>query len=420
MFLLLPIGTDAPLKRRPTMNYVIVAVNVLFYLIFNTLAEQGHVESLAQLKQRMMLWPGNPTLLQFLTYQFLHADFMHLLGNMWFLWMFGNATNSKLGNVAYLLFYLAGGVFAGFGFALTETQLPCLGASGAVAAITTAYLALFPRSIIRMFYWIVWFIGDFEIRSIPLIVGKMILWDNILAVRLSTSVAMRSVAYEAHLAGYAFGFAAALLLLGVRAVGRDPFDILALWSRWRRRREFAAVAARTEAGAAGGVRGTPSPDMERTFPAGTIAGPDDRIGRLREQITRAVERFDLPGAAALYRKLIELDPDQVLPRAQQLDVANQLTAEGQYEHAAKAYEKLLQRYPTASEVPQVRFLLGVIYARHLGRYQEAAESLAECRRRLTDPGQIQQCDYWLQVVRGRLGGQDRSERTGGEGSSSGS
>ena len=210
--ILIPIGTDAPLRRRPVVNYAIIAINVAAYLLFNVLAQRFRLSELIALKRDMMLWPGSPTIWQFLTYQFLHADILHLLGNMWFLWLFGDPTNSKMGDLPYLLFYLAGGVFAGFGFALTETELPCLGASGSIAAVTTAYLVFFPRSVVRMFYWIFWFIGDFHVGSMPLIIGKMILWDNIVAMRLQSG-GLVTVAYEAHLAGYAFGFLGGLLLL---------------------------------------------------------------------------------------------------------------------------------------------------------------------------------------------------------------
>ena len=411
--ILLPIGTDVRLRRRPTVNYVLMAANVAFFVIFDLFASRAGVVPLMMLKRAMMLWPGSPDLWQFLTYQFLHANFWHLLGNMWFLWIFGNAANSKLGNVTYLLIYLAGGVFAGFGFALGETQLPCLGASGAVAGITTVYLALFPRNIVRMFYWIFWFIGDFEIRSLPLILFKMIFWDNVLAMNLPAAGA-RSVAYAAHLAGYSFGFAAMLLLLWIGAVRRDPFDILSLWSRWRRRRQFAHVASETEAAVRRQVgvlespqARSPAADEVGPIPTARPVGADRaQVDSLRHEIARAIDNFDLPGAARLYKKLIELDSSQVLGPSQQLDVANQLTAEGDYTSAAEAYEKFLQRDVRDTQARQVMFLLGVIYARHLDRFDRAAECLEQSREGLTDPNQIAQCEHWLQVVRSRMGGQD--------------
>ena len=76
---------------------------------------------------------------QFFTYQFLHADVGHLFGNLLFLWVFGNSVNGKMGNWPYLLFYLAGGVCAAWGWAaLNPGPLHLVGASGAIAAVTTA------------------------------------------------------------------------------------------------------------------------------------------------------------------------------------------------------------------------------------------------------------------------------------------
>jgi len=404
--ILIPIGTDAPLKRRPVVNYAIIAINVAAYLLFNVLAQRFRLSELIALKRDMMLWPGSPTIWQFLTYQFLHADILHLLGNMWFLWLFGNPTNSKMGDLPYLLFYLAGGVFAGFGFALTETELPCLGASGSIAAVTTAYLVFFPRSVVRMFYWIFWFIGDFHVGSMPLIIGKMILWDNIVAMRLQSG-GLVTVAYEAHLAGYAFGFLGGLLLLLIHAIERDPFDILSLWSRWRRRRQFAAAVAEGRAGSPYDLPAGQHEQVPLPVARPATGSVEHRALEIKGAISKAIDRFDLPEAARLYKQLLELDPQQILPRGQQLDVANQLTSQGEYALAVEAYEKFLQRYPGGDEATQVRFLLGVICARHLGDYEKAEQYLVACQQSLRDEKQIAQCKYWLEVVR-----RSRTDRQG--------
>lgn len=403
MFLILPIGTDAPQRRRPTVNYALIAVNALAYVVFNILAagslQGGHAEGsyLLEVKNNLILWPDSPLLHQFLTYQFLHANWWHIIGNMWFLYLFGNPVNSKMGHVPYLFFYLAGGVFAGLGFSLMEINNPVVGASGAIAAVTTAYLVLYPRSTIRLFYWVFLFIGDLEVGSILMIVGKMIVWDNILMADMGSEG--RSVAYEAHLAGYAFGFVAALLLLAARALPRDPFDILALWSRWRRRAQFATIFREPEfrppvAEPARNVR-----EALRMPTARPASGPYNEIDRLRSEISLAVDNFDLPKAARLYRELLALDPNQALSRSNQLDVANQLTSEGDFTRAVQAYERYLERYPKDSTARHVQFLLGVICARHLKDYPKAVQHLEACRCDLTDPGMIDQCRYWLEVAK---------------------
>ncbi len=402
--ILLPIGTNAPQRERPTVNYALIAVNALFFALFYILARMPGGQELAQIREGMILYPGSPYLFQFITYQFLHAGWAHILGNMWFLYLFGNAVNAKMGNVPYLFFYLAGGVFAGIGFSLTEMQNPVLGASGSIAAVTTAYLVLYPRTTVRLFYWFLVFMGDLEVGSILLIVGKMIVWDNIITADLLTAPgADRAIAYEAHLSGYAFGFVAALLMMLIGALPRDTFDIVALWSRWRRRRQFAGLYADSPVGRPLTVLREPAESQgwsaAETAAASGAAPPVSRIDDLRAQISQAIDRFDLATATKRYRELIQLDSRQVLARSNQLDIANQLTAEGDYPLAAQAYETFLARYGNGTTSQHVRFLLGVIYARHLHNYPRAIECLEACHRDMADANMARQCDYWLQVAR---------------------
>jgi len=101
---------------------------------------------------------------------------MHVIGNMFFLYLFGNNVNDKLGNIGYLCLYLGGSVFAGIGHAMLHSN-PVLGASGAVAAVTGAYLVLFPRTLITVIYWF-FFIGTMELPALYFIVFKLIVWDT--------------------------------------------------------------------------------------------------------------------------------------------------------------------------------------------------------------------------------------------------
>ena len=115
--------------------------------------------------------------------RFAPADVWHLVGNMLFLWVFGNGVNAKLGDLPYLFFYLAGGVFAGVVFGwLSADEL--LGASGSIAAVTTAYLVLYPRSRVTVLFAF-FFITFFEVPATIIIAVKIILWDNILAPQIA-------------------------------------------------------------------------------------------------------------------------------------------------------------------------------------------------------------------------------------------
>ncbi|MCK4626573.1 MAG: rhomboid family intramembrane serine protease, partial [Phycisphaerae bacterium] len=136
---MIPIGTDRRLKHRPWVNYAIVAANIFVFIVLQqTRSDTPGVRT-------YLLWPDKPEVYQFFSCMFMHGGWGHLLGNMIFLWVFGNAVNDSLGNVGYLAFYLAGGVIAGVGYVLLSGTAPVLGASGAISAVTGAFLVLFPR-----------------------------------------------------------------------------------------------------------------------------------------------------------------------------------------------------------------------------------------------------------------------------------
>ena len=198
-------------------------INVVIFLLSYAPHEiiiggQRMTETLRPWAQIFRLYPALPYLWQFVTYAFLHANFMHIAGNMYFLYLFGNNVNDKLGNISYLCLYLGGAVAAAIGHALFNVN-PVLGASGAVAAVTGAYMVLFPKTLITIVYWF-FFIGKVEWPALFFIAFKLIIWDNVVEPNLAPPGT--SIAYGAHLAGYAFGIAVILVLLatGVDAAYR--------------------------------------------------------------------------------------------------------------------------------------------------------------------------------------------------------
>src|SRR5438128_582451 len=152
---MIPLRTDSRLRATPWMNWGIVALNIAAFMA------QGWFP-------RAMHWlelnPQDPSVLTFFTYSLLHANVAHLASNMLFLYIFGNNVNDKMGGLAYLGFYLAGAVFSGVGYAATSTH-PVIGASGAVSAVTGAYIVLFPRANVTLLYFF-FYIGVIEIPSV--------------------------------------------------------------------------------------------------------------------------------------------------------------------------------------------------------------------------------------------------------------
>jgi outer membrane protein assembly factor BamD (BamD/ComL family) len=108
----------------------------------------------------------------------------------------------------------------------------------------------------------------------------------------------------------------------------------------------------------------------------------ERIKELRAQVYEAIAHHNLPHAAILFIELKTLDPDQVLSRQAQLDVANQLASQQFYAEAAEAYEQFLTHYPKFTQIEHVELMLGLICARYLGRRARAKELLSHAVTRL--------------------------------------
>ncbi|MHC4290934.1 MAG: hypothetical protein ACYSTR_01800, partial [Planctomycetota bacterium] len=96
-------------------------------------------------------------------------------------------------------------------------------------------------------------------------------------------------------------------------------------------------------------------------------------------------------AAGIYTELLEIDPSQILPQQLQLDIANQLMAEGKWQPSADAYQKFLARYGNYEHAEQVHLMLGLLYSRYLDHPQEAIEHLNKAYGHLTDTGQKTMC-----------------------------
>ncbi|MEX0746044.1 MAG: rhomboid family intramembrane serine protease [Phycisphaeraceae bacterium] len=355
-----PIRTDRRLKRTPWVNYSLIALNVLIFVLG------------AQRLGQFYLWPNQPYLWQFVSYQFLHQGWMHLVGNMVFLWVFGNAVEDRLGRVGYLCFYLAGGVVAGLGHAWAE-PVPVLGASGAVAAVTGAYLVLFPLTNVTIVAWFI-IIYAFEVSGMVLILFRVIT-DVVFHV-----LDIGNTAYVAHLVGYLFGFIVGFVLLVGRLLPREPYDMLALIEQRRRRSAFRRLTKtgyQPWEGAAGGGSAVATPELSPVAKAN-----QQQIASLRRDVSEALNAHDLPEAARLYRELLDLESHQVLNEQPQLDVANQLMAEGRYATAAAAYELFLKHYPGYSHREQIQLILGLIYARYLHQPDRARELLTAAAARL--------------------------------------
>jgi membrane associated rhomboid family serine protease len=186
---LFPIRDHNPTTRFPAITLLLVAANVVtfLYVLHLSDAEQQRLVLQAgaipyEIINRVDLRPRDivpwPTTLW--TSMFLHGGWMHLIGNMWFLWVFGDNVEEALGSFRYLVFYFLVGTVGALAqcFSLPDSTAPMIGASGAVAGVLGAYLMLYPRArIVSLFFlfftielpaWIflgLWFVGQFMLPT---------------------------------------------------------------------------------------------------------------------------------------------------------------------------------------------------------------------------------------------------------------
>ena len=225
-----PISDLNPARSAPLLTILVIVANVLVFFFIQPRDLEGSIEFgyrhaavACELTTREPLtadeirsgrcvtdgaanavFPAKPLVLSVLVSLFLHGNLVHLAGNMWFLWIFGNNVEEAFGRIGYALLYLLGGVAAtlAFVFAQPTSTDPLIGASGAIAAVLGAYLVLFPSRLVMSIVFItlipvpaalflgLWFLGQF-------------------------AVADPGVAWQAHVGGFVVGALVAVALRGL-------------------------------------------------------------------------------------------------------------------------------------------------------------------------------------------------------------
>ena len=209
---MIPIRDTVRTRSAPVVTVALIAVNVLVFLHEVALGPylEAFVHAYGLIPRRLIFWPGDPfdpaRFLPLFTSMFWHGSWAHLLGNMLFLWIFGDAVEDRLGHFRYVLFYVAGGVAA----ALTQvvlsptSMLPTVGASGAIAAVLGAYLVSFPRAKVVAFFPIFFFPWFVEIPAVVYLVlwFAMQLLSGVMALGVPEA---GGIAWWAHVGGFIAG-----------------------------------------------------------------------------------------------------------------------------------------------------------------------------------------------------------------------
>jgi membrane associated rhomboid family serine protease len=233
----IPLRDRNPTRRTPVVTYALIGACIAAFAVELSITATGGDAALETFFDRWAAIPADITtalgrgdyasqaMLGVLTHMFLHAGWLHLLGNMLFLWIFGNNVEDRLGSIPFAIFYLVGGIIAALGQVAIDPQstAPLVGASGAIAAALGAYIVLFPGARILSLVFLGFFYQLLEVPAI-IVLGFWFVLQLLNGVAaLGAETAQGGVAFFAHIGGFVFGLVVGFVvrLAGVRARWRD-------------------------------------------------------------------------------------------------------------------------------------------------------------------------------------------------------
>lgn len=214
---MIPLRDNVPRTTLPVVTVALIVVNsVVFFgeLAFDPAHRNLMIENYALIPARTVAFlVGGPVtasraILPFFTSMFLHGGWMHLIGNMWFLWIFGDNVEDRIGHLRYLLLYLCGGLAGALAHLVSShaSGVPTVGASGAIAGVMGAYLITFPRARVLTLVPIFFFLTTVEIPAVLILVYWLLL--QLLSGVASLGLAGQmegGVAWFAHVGGFLAG-----------------------------------------------------------------------------------------------------------------------------------------------------------------------------------------------------------------------
>ena len=208
---MLPIQDINPTRRFPIVNYILIAINVIVFLTQLSMSEQQLNQVYLTQSVVPVLASRAPfaveTLLDIVRIMFFHAGWAHLLGNMLYLWIFGDNVEDRLGRVLYLAFYLFCGFAASYAQVLIDpkSQIPLVGASGAIAGVLGGYLVLYPGVQVRALILLGYFSRLTEISALYVLGFWFVLQLFNGVTSLGPDTAEGGVAFFAHVGGFVVG-----------------------------------------------------------------------------------------------------------------------------------------------------------------------------------------------------------------------
>ena len=200
-----PIRDTQPSYSTPMVTIALIVVNALVFFFEISLDAWSRNEFIATYG----LVPEHFTAANLITSMFLHGGWMHMLGNMWFLWIFGDNIEDILGHAKFLVFYLVCGVAAGLTqvFLTTDPRIPTVGASGAIAGVMGAYMLKFPHSRVLTLVTIIFFFTTVEVPAWVMLIYWFVIQftSGVGAIASSHVTQGGGVAFFAHVGGFVAG-----------------------------------------------------------------------------------------------------------------------------------------------------------------------------------------------------------------------
>ncbi|HET9808257.1 MAG TPA: rhomboid family intramembrane serine protease [Candidatus Limnocylindria bacterium] len=213
---MIPLRDASPVRGIPIVNRLLLAVNLAAWIYVVYLTRQpGALDAFfdrysfdwLEFTRRIVSGDlGLDTFAPLVTHMFLHGGWLHLIGNVLYLWIFGDNVEDRFGSVQYLIFYLLCGIVAAIGQGLIAPG-PMVGASGAIAGVLGAYLLLSPTARISTLVFLGFFITIVELPAL-IVIGMFIvlqILEGVAELRVAGHAAAQQVAYFAHISGFVAG-----------------------------------------------------------------------------------------------------------------------------------------------------------------------------------------------------------------------
>ncbi len=225
--MLIPLYDHNPVDKTPVVTYGLIGLNVLAWLglqgmginpMFtesickfglisgNLLGSIPDIDGVWLSRTYLCRFDGSPDFHTLITSMFMHGNWLHLIGNMWFLWIFGDNVENALGRVKFVIFYLVCGLAASATQIATDAQsvVPMVGASGAIGGIMGAYIVLHPRARVKSLLFLLFFITVIEVPAL-VILGIWFLSQLISGLPQLGAASEGGVAFWAHIGGFVAG-----------------------------------------------------------------------------------------------------------------------------------------------------------------------------------------------------------------------